>query len=123
MFMDFGPEMANLLSQQAAKNSDSDYIKRLQQAYRKEGIDTPVEPVAVSETNTGVKVLGLLTNREQEILELFSQRLSNQEIADSLYIAPSTVKRHTANIYRKLDVNSRREVVSKAAGMGIISPN
>ena len=44
-----------------------------------------------------------------EILNLLEQRLSNKEIAQRLFISPITVKRHTINIYQKLQVNSRRE--------------
>jgi LuxR family maltose regulon positive regulatory protein len=117
MFKDLGTEMAGLLMKQAKKDPASDYSRRLQQAFQKDGRDTDVKPTAVPEADPVVKVSArlknILTSREQEILELFIQRLSNQEIADSLYIAPSTVKRHTANIYRKLDVNNRREAVSK----------
>ena len=114
MFMDLGSEMAGLLERQAKKDPASDYIRSLRQVFQKEGLGSAAEPVPDPEVDTGMKMLDLLTNREQEILELFTQRLSNQEIADSLYIAPSTVKRHTANIYRKLDVNNRRQAVNKA---------
>jgi LuxR family maltose regulon positive regulatory protein len=64
----------------------------------------------------------LLTNREQEIMDLLMNRMSNQEIADRLYISYDTVKRHAANIYRKLNVKGRRQAVNKAAELGIISP-
>ncbi|GAB6909718.1 Transcriptional regulatory protein LiaR (fragment) [Desulfosarcina cetonica] len=45
---------------------------------------------------------------------LLAERLSNKEIADRLFISPITVKRHTANIYRKLNVHSRRQAVVEA---------
>ena len=62
-----------------------------------------------------------LSERELEILELLTARDSNKEIAALLFIAPSTVKRHTLNIYRKLEVNNRRAAVSRAAELGLIS--
>ena len=60
-----------------------------------------------------------LTGREMDILDLLKRRLSNQEIADTLYISPETVKRHLYNIYKKLAVKNRREAAVKIAGMTI----
>ncbi|MCC2628708.1 MAG: hypothetical protein K0S14_2358, partial [Thermomicrobiales bacterium] len=64
-----------------------------------------------------------LTARELEVLDLLVERISNKEIASRLYIAPSTVKRHTLNIYRKLGVNSRREAVLAAHELGLLPSN
>jgi LuxR family maltose regulon positive regulatory protein len=52
---------------------------------------------------------------------LLGERDSNKEIADRLFIAPSTVKRHTLNIYRKLDVNDRRAAVARATELGLVA--
>jgi LuxR family maltose regulon positive regulatory protein len=61
-----------------------------------------------------------LTNREIDVLELMANRLSNKEIAAALFISPGTVKLHTINIFKKLDVHKRREAVLKAQYLGII---
>lgn len=61
-----------------------------------------------------------LTERELEILRLLEERWSNQEIAQKLTISPTTVKKHTGNIYGKLDVRSRREAVAKAKSLGLL---
>jgi LuxR family maltose regulon positive regulatory protein len=61
-----------------------------------------------------------LTNRELDVLELLAQRLSNQEIADKLFISSITVKAHLQNIYGKLGVSKRREAVEKAQALGIL---
>jgi LuxR family maltose regulon positive regulatory protein len=61
-----------------------------------------------------------LTGREVEVLRLLSAGLSNQQIADRLFLALSTVKRHVANIYAKLDVSSRTQAVARARGMGLL---
>ena len=62
----------------------------------------------------------ILSRRELEVLQLFARNLTNPEIAEQLFISHGTVKRHAQNIYKKLSVSSRREAVSKAAGMGLL---
>jgi len=53
-----------------------------------------------------------LSHRERQILGLALAGLSNAEIADRLYIAPSTVKTHISAAYRRLGVHSRREATA-----------
>mgnify|MGYP001214818657 FL=1 len=53
-----------------------------------------------------------LTKREIEILECLSKGNRNQEIADQLFISRSTVKKHIENIYLKLQLKSRVELVN-----------
>jgi ATP/maltotriose-dependent transcriptional regulator MalT len=60
-----------------------------------------------------------LTKRELEILELLAQGLSNKQIAAQLFIALATVKRHTENIYQKLNVPGRHQAVVKARRLTI----
>lgn len=62
-----------------------------------------------------------LSERECEVLQLLSLGKTNQEIAQHLFLAPGTVKAHTANIYRKLDVANRTEAVARARVLGILS--
>ncbi len=57
---------------------------------------------------------GILTAREMEALLLVARGLSNSQIADTLIPTESTVKRHLANIYPKMSVDSRTEAVRKA---------
>jgi DNA-binding NarL/FixJ family response regulator len=57
---------------------------------------------------------GVLTVREMEILVLVARGLSNGQIATSLRVSETTVKRHLANAYPKMDVSSRGEAVRKA---------
>ena len=52
-----------------------------------------------------------LSGREQEILELLSQGLSNKEIGGKLDLSPFTVKNHLARIFPKLRVRSRTAAV------------
>lgn len=55
-----------------------------------------------------------LTNREIEILEHLSEGKNYQFIAEQLFISPRTVRNHISNIYRKLQVGSKGEVISMA---------
>ena len=53
--------------------------------------------------------IGSLTQREVEVLGLIAQGMSNQEIADTLFVSEKTVKTHVANVLQKLDVKSRTQ--------------
>jgi LuxR family transcriptional regulator, maltose regulon positive regulatory protein len=66
------------------------------------------------------KSVSLLSDRELDALKLIAQDLSNQEIAEKLFISLNTVKTHAKNIFLKLDVDSRIQAVSKAKERGII---
>ena len=61
-----------------------------------------------------------LTNREQEILLLIAQGMSNQEIADELFITLKTVKTHVSNILAKLEVEDRTQAAINAFKHGLI---
>jgi NarL family two-component system response regulator LiaR len=54
-----------------------------------------------------------LTSREMEVLNLITQGCSNAEIADKLFLSVSTVKTHVSNLFVKLDVRSRTQVIQK----------
>jgi LuxR family maltose regulon positive regulatory protein len=61
-----------------------------------------------------------LSERQLEVLQHLALGLSNQEIADALYIAESTVKSHVNAILRKLDVDNRTAAVVRAQDLGIL---
>lgn len=67
-------------------------------------LDTPLAYLEAREVQ-----LNELTSREEEVLGLINEGLSNQEIADRLYIECGTVKNHVHKILKKLDVNNRQE--------------
>ena len=68
----------------------------------------------------GREALDGLTAREQEVLTLLADGMSNAEIASQLTISPKTVARHRENIMRKLNLHSRAELVKYAIRKGII---
>ena len=61
-----------------------------------------------------------LTLREQEILELLAEGVTNKCIAKRLRISPRTVSTHLTRIYGKLWVKSRTAAVVKAAKLGLV---
>jgi len=61
-----------------------------------------------------------LTWREQDVLALLAERLTNQEIAQQLHLAESTVKDYVGNILSKLDAKNRREAVERAQALGLL---
>jgi NarL family two-component system response regulator LiaR len=61
-----------------------------------------------------------ISKREYEVLELISAGLSNQEIAEKLFVSTSTVKTHVSNVLGKLDASRRTEAIAKAKEMRII---
>lgn len=61
-----------------------------------------------------------LTPREQEVLTLIAEGLSNGEIAERLVISIKTVDRHRENIMRKLNLHNRVDLVKYALRKGLI---
>lgn len=64
--------------------------------------------------------LGLLTRREQEVLELLVYGYTNVEIAEKLFISDRTVETHRANITGKLELKTRADLVRFAIDSGIL---
>jgi DNA-binding NarL/FixJ family response regulator len=71
-------------------------------------------PVA-STAATG-KSISILSNRENEILELLAKGMLYKEIAGRLFISQETVRKHVYHIYEKLHVNNRVEAINKFYG-------
>lgn len=73
----------------------------------KEPAEEPVDEEKASES-----ILDTLTKRELEVVDLIGYGYSNGDIAKILFISENTVKDHTKNIYRKLEVHSRFELAA-----------
>lgn len=63
---------------------------------------------------------GIISHREEEVLQLVADGLGTVEIAERLYISHRTVKNHLASIYEKLDARDRTQAVLMAVKMGIV---
>ena len=62
-----------------------------------------------------------LSKREYEMLQLINDGLSNQQIADKLFVSENTVKKHVSNLFLKLDVERRTEAIKKGKELRIIA--
>ena len=60
-----------------------------------------------------------LTPRENEILELLAQGLTNTAIAEKLVLSPKTIRNNVSNIFGKLQVATRSEAVIRARNAGL----
>lgn len=67
-----------------------------------------------------IETLGL-SKREMEVLQLMSEGLSNQEIADRLFVSLNTVKTHCSRLFEKMDVKRRTQAVELAKRLFIIA--
>jgi two-component system response regulator NreC len=61
-----------------------------------------------------------LTEREQGVLRLIAEGLTNKEIADRLILSVNTVKTHRLRLYQKLHLHTRAELVAFARRKGIL---
>jgi DNA-binding NarL/FixJ family response regulator len=79
-------------------------------------------PTAAASRKSTVVVAGHLelTRREREVLALLCQRLTDPEIAQTLFIGTSTASRHVTNIFNKLGVRNRREAAAFALRHGLV---
>lgn len=66
-----------------------------------------------------LKRLGI-TKREYEVLENIALGLSNQEIADKLFVSTSTIKTHLSSLFLKLDARRRTQAIQKAKELRIL---
>ena len=61
-----------------------------------------------------------LSKRELEVLQLMADGLSNQEIAERLFVSLNTIKTHSAQIFEKMEVKRRTQAVDMAKRLSII---
>jgi LuxR family maltose regulon positive regulatory protein len=113
LYVDLGPDMADLLRHIQNREPFTEYIASILQAFA-------VTSNHAARPEVNERSIEPLTNREVEILELLAKRYSNKEIAAELVISPATVKRHTINLYEKLSVHDRRDAVREAIALGLI---
>jgi DNA-binding NarL/FixJ family response regulator len=77
-------------------------------------------PPAIAERLTGRMFAPTLTPREQQVLELIAQGLTNRSISTSVGIAERTVGLHVGNVLEKLGASTRTEAVSIGLKRGLL---
>jgi DNA-binding CsgD family transcriptional regulator len=82
----------------------------------------PLRSLPLAPETPGSESFSQLRAREREVLELMVAGMRNRDIAERLFITVRTVKFHVSNILRKLDVQSRAEVIVLAHSAGISAP-
>jgi len=107
VFVDEGLPMKHLLHDLVSRGNASDYACRVLAAFSHAGTAQSASMDALSE-------------RELEVLHHIAEGLTNQEIADRLYLSLFTVKVHARNIYSKLGVNSRTLAAARARELGLL---
>jgi LuxR family maltose regulon positive regulatory protein len=119
VFFDQGADALKMLQTLAQRGVYADGIAKLLAEYAdwsssRQGFQPLVRQAAYA---AGVLQL---TQREEEILQLLAQQLSNKEIARRLNISAITVRNHTSSIYGKLNVTSRKMAVARAKTLQLL---
>jgi LuxR family maltose regulon positive regulatory protein len=129
-FIDEGEPLSKLLLEllkQKGKRWEAEkpellrYVVKLKDAF---GPSAPVPTARMAATESEALpwwyVEDPLSERELEVLQHVGRGLSNQEIADKLFLSAGTVKRHMSNIYQKLDVHSRTQALERARSLKVL---
>jgi len=104
--------MAELLQHSIPKNIHSREVNGLLAAFGS---------VKVEKTASIQPLIEPLSDRELEVLHYLATGMSNQAIADQLFVSLAAVKWHARNIYGKLEGNNRTQAVARARELGLLS--
>ena len=114
LFLDEGQPMSELLERvaRAAAPDVRQHAEHVLTAAQRPSAPAPAAAGRASEEE--------LSEREREVLRLLATELSGPEIAGHLYVSLNTLRTHTKHIFQKLDVNTRRAAVRRAADLGLL---
>ncbi len=129
-FIDEGEPVSKLLLEllkQKGKRWDTEQPELLRYVVKLKDLFGPSAPVPTARAATTESEAlpwwyaeDPLSERELEVLQHVGRGLSNQEIADKLFLSAGTVKRHMSNIYQKLDVHSRTQALERARTLKVL---
>ncbi len=118
-FVDEGVPMARLLYTALTCGVEPGFVRQLLAAFPTANAE-PTLSSTPPEVEAGL--IEPLSEREIEVLQFIAEGLTNQEVANRLYLSLHTVKVHARNIYGKLGVKNRTQAVAKARASGILTP-
>jgi LuxR family maltose regulon positive regulatory protein len=133
LFLDEGWPVEQLLQRVSQTSQSSEFVNRLLTAFAAEAQGRSQD--ARTQGRQGAEERGFtlmptssgspalvepLTERELELLRLVADGYSNQEIAQELFLAIGTVKKHLNNIFGKLGVGSRTQAVARARELDLL---
>jgi LuxR family maltose regulon positive regulatory protein len=132
-FVDEGVPMAELLRVAASRGITPNYVSKLLAAFPAEEQRTAehrapdgraAEQTIVSSpqppSTSAPLLVDPLSQRELELLRLVAAGRTNQEIAEELFLAIGTVKKHLNNIFGKLEVQSRTQAIARARELNLL---
>lgn len=127
-FVEAGLPIAGLLKELLHKNVELAFIEKLLTLIELDG--NHPSPITI-ESNGNIPYPAQayipkdqqkrLSQRETEILNLLSEGMRNKEIAARIHVSEDTVKKHLYNIFQKMDVHTRMELINKAKSIGLLS--
>jgi predicted ATPase/DNA-binding NarL/FixJ family response regulator len=119
MLKQLRPQLTAEQMENAIKQGQAQTLATLVQTVQA-GLAAGIEEPTKNAVDTPQPLIESLTEREQEILHLLAQGLTNKEIADQLTIVVGTVKTHNHNIYGKLGVDNRLQAVTRAQELSLL---
>ncbi len=111
-FIEYSSGMAALYKQLPLNLKDKPFVQGILQHIDLSSVEGPNQAFA--------QARNVISQREMGVLKLIASGLSNQEIADNLFISLHTVKTHARRINAKLSVKSRTQAIIKAREVGLI---
>lgn len=112
MFLDEGPVLVRLLKAHAGRLTSDVGDNRDTQCLLGKLLGAPEIASSVGDTpSITAPLLEPLTKREQKVLAMLADYLSNEQIAKAMFVSDNTVKFHLKNIYSKLGVKTRLEAI------------
>ena len=118
LFLDEGAPLVKLLAHLRESGKQQAYLQMLLATFPEKETTRPADKEENPQRSQ--LLVDPLSERELEVLHLIATGASNEEIAEKLVIAISTVKRHVSNILGKLAVSNRIQAVARAQAIGLL---